>query len=68
MILYFVFLGSWQQPMTMNNVPNSSKYESKPSHVNFSTVAVLPVTEDVPLSAFTYELIHSLTSIGAYVF
>ncbi|XP_035706024.1 neuropathy target esterase sws-like isoform X1 [Folsomia candida] len=58
-------LGSWQQPMTMNNVPNSSKYESKPSHVNFSTVAVLPVTEDVPLSAFTYELIHSLTSIGS---
>lgn len=51
--------------MAISNVPASTnKYETKPSHVNFSTVAVLAVTEDVPLSAFTYELIHSLSSIG----
>ena len=32
--------------------------------MNFSTVAIVPVSEDVPLSAFTYELNHSLNVIG----
>jgi len=32
--------------------------------MNFSTVAVLAVTEDVPLSAFSFELLHSLSSHG----
>lgn len=54
-------LGSWQQ---IPGHPGPPKLESKPSHVNFSTVAVLGVTDDVPLSAFTYELIHSLSNIG----
>ncbi|ODN06433.1 Neuropathy target esterase sws, partial [Orchesella cincta] len=54
-------LGSWQQPL----VHGPPKIENKPSHVNFSTVAVLAVTDDVPLSAFTHELIHSLSHIGA---
>lgn len=52
-------LGSWQQPTL--GLP---KIENRPSHVNFSTVAVLAVTDDVPLSAFTHELIHSLSNIG----
>jgi lysophospholipid hydrolase len=59
-----VHTGSWQQPNSIINTPSNAKYEAKPSHVNFSTVAVLAVTEDVPLSAFSYELIHSLSSIG----
>lgn len=54
-------LGSWQQP----HAHGPPKMENKPSHVNFSTVAVLGVTDDVPLSAFTHELIHSLSNIGA---
>lgn len=33
---------------------------------NFSTIAIVPVTDDVPLTAFTYELYHSLSAIGKY--
>lgn len=32
--------------------------------MNITTVALLPVTEDVPLTAFGYELHHSLSAIG----
>uniref|UniRef100_A0A4W3GSD8 lysophospholipase n=1 Tax=Callorhinchus milii TaxID=7868 RepID=A0A4W3GSD8_CALMI len=31
---------------------------------NLSTVAILPVTEDVPITAFTLELRHALSAIG----
>ncbi|GAB0091305.1 neuropathy target esterase sws-like [Sergentomyia squamirostris] len=37
--------------------PNHTKHK-------YSTVAIVPVNEDVPLSAFTYELYHSLSAIG----
>uniref|UniRef100_A0A4W3GTT1 lysophospholipase n=1 Tax=Callorhinchus milii TaxID=7868 RepID=A0A4W3GTT1_CALMI len=49
-------LGSLQQvngPLTVVN-PAS----------NLSTVAILPVTEDVPITAFTLELRHALSAIG----
>uniref|UniRef100_A0A1B0D0J3 lysophospholipase n=1 Tax=Phlebotomus papatasi TaxID=29031 RepID=A0A1B0D0J3_PHLPP len=38
----------------------------EPNHIKhkYSTVAIVPVNEDVPLSAFTYELYHSLCAIG----
>uniref|UniRef100_A0A6B2ECE5 Neuropathy target esterase sws n=1 Tax=Phlebotomus kandelakii TaxID=1109342 RepID=A0A6B2ECE5_9DIPT len=38
----------------------------EPNHIKhkYSTVAIVPVNEDVPLSAFTYELYHSLSAIG----
>ncbi|XP_055684973.1 neuropathy target esterase sws isoform X1 [Lutzomyia longipalpis] len=38
----------------------------EPTHIKhkYSTVAIVPVNEDVPLSAFTYELYHSLCAIG----
>ncbi|CAG7837535.1 unnamed protein product [Allacma fusca] len=55
-------LGSWQQSSSIAS--SSAAIENQPSHVNFCTVAVVAVTEDVPLSAFTYELIHSLSAIG----
>lgn len=29
----------------------------------FSTIAILPVSDDIPLTAFTYELYHSLSAI-----
>ena len=38
--------------------------DARPAQVNFSTVAIVPVSDDVPLTAFTYELYHSLCAIG----
>uniref|UniRef100_T1IXP6 Neuropathy target esterase sws n=1 Tax=Strigamia maritima TaxID=126957 RepID=T1IXP6_STRMM len=49
-------LGSWQK--------SSLPLESRPSTSNFSTVAVVPVNDDVPLTPFTLELYHSANSIG----
>ncbi|GAB6023406.1 hypothetical protein CHUAL_008194 [Chamberlinius hualienensis] len=51
-------LGSWQKGGSL------SKVELRPSASNFSTVAILAVNDDVPLTAFTLELQHSLTAIG----
>lgn len=44
--------------------PAAATVDARPSQVNFSTVAIVPVSEDVPLTAFTYELYHSLCAIG----
>ncbi|XP_069366010.1 neuropathy target esterase sws isoform X11 [Maniola hyperantus] len=57
-------LGSWQKPTAGLG---AATLESRPSQHNFSTVAVVPVSDDVPLTAFTYELYHSLCAIGATV-
>ncbi|XP_026288620.1 neuropathy target esterase sws isoform X3 [Frankliniella occidentalis] len=51
-------LGSWQKPSIGRAV------DTRPAQVNFSTVAIVAVSDDVPLSAFTYELYHSLNAIG----
>lgn len=37
---------------------------SRPTGSNFSTIALLQVTDDVPISSFAYELRHALASIG----
>ncbi|XP_024215702.1 neuropathy target esterase sws isoform X3 [Halyomorpha halys] len=52
-------IGSWQNPTS-----GLGKVDNRSAHNNFSTVAIVPVSDDVPLSAFTYELYHSLTAIG----
>ncbi|XP_045760775.1 neuropathy target esterase sws isoform X3 [Maniola jurtina] len=57
-------LGSWQKPTAGLG---AATIESRPSQHNFSTVAVVPVSDDVPLTAFTYELYHSLCAIGPTV-
>ncbi|CAL4105283.1 unnamed protein product, partial [Meganyctiphanes norvegica] len=57
-------LGSWKSP---SRLPLGLNVEQRPSQSNFSTVAILPVSEDVPLSQFTLELYHSLTGIGPAV-
>lgn len=44
--------------------PNSTPLEANPVTHKFSTVALVPVNDDVPLTAFTYELYHSLGAIG----
>ncbi|XP_070655901.1 patatin-like phospholipase domain-containing protein 7 isoform X4 [Bos indicus] len=41
-----------------------SKWDSGNAASNLSTVAVMPVSEDVPLTAFTLELKHALSAIG----
>lgn len=51
-------LGSWQKPSIGPTV------DTRPPQNNFSTVAIVPVSDDVPLTAFTYELYHSLCAIG----
>lgn len=38
--------------------------EANPVTHKFSTVALVPISDDVPVSAFTYELYHSLCAIG----
>lgn len=53
-----MFLGSWQRPHSGLPV------DSRPTHGNFSTVAIVPVSDDVPLVPFTYELYHALRNIG----
>uniref|UniRef100_A0A2A4JLR8 lysophospholipase n=1 Tax=Heliothis virescens TaxID=7102 RepID=A0A2A4JLR8_HELVI len=58
-------LGSWQKPTA--GLGGAAAIEPRPSQHNFSTVAVVPVSDDVPLTAFTYELYHSLSAIGPTV-
>lgn len=39
-------------------------FEANPVTHKFSTVALVPISDDVPVSAFAYELYHSLCAIG----
>ncbi|CAK9810264.1 Neuropathy target esterase sws [Anthophora plagiata] len=61
-------LGTWQQAHTKNCSSDTQRaaatVDARPAQVNFSTVAIVPVSDDVPLTAFTYELYHSLCAIG----
>ncbi|XP_037653609.1 patatin-like phospholipase domain-containing protein 7 isoform X3 [Choloepus didactylus] len=61
-------LGSLQQGSTTGHVLGlqaaSSKWDSGNPASNLSTVAVLPVSEDVPLTAFALELKHALRAVG----
>ncbi|KAJ8395866.1 hypothetical protein AAFF_G00027490 [Aldrovandia affinis] len=42
----------------------SSKWDTGNPASNLATVTILPVSEDVPLTAFTLELQHALSAIG----
>ncbi|KAI1882486.1 hypothetical protein AGOR_G00251260 [Albula goreensis] len=42
----------------------SSKWDTGNPASNLATVSILPVSEDVPLTAFTLELQHALSAIG----
>ncbi|KAM7093557.1 patatin-like phospholipase domain-containing protein 7 [Molossus nigricans] len=61
-------LGSLQQgpaaghPFGLHST--GSKWDSGNPASNLSTVAVMPVSEDVPLTAFALELKHALSAIG----
>ncbi|XP_031338443.1 neuropathy target esterase sws-like isoform X1 [Photinus pyralis] len=60
-------LGSWKKPNLNLRTPSSPSYsalDTRPSQINFSTVAIMAVSEDVPLTSFTFELYHCLSAIG----
>ncbi|XP_077332852.1 patatin-like phospholipase domain-containing protein 7 isoform X1 [Lithobates pipiens] len=63
-------LGSLQQvngPLTGHSLglhTTGNKWDSGNPASNLSTVAILPVSEDVPLTAFTLELKHALSAVG----
>uniref|UniRef100_A0A8C2DDX0 lysophospholipase n=1 Tax=Cyprinus carpio TaxID=7962 RepID=A0A8C2DDX0_CYPCA len=59
-------LGNMQQVNVRNlgfHTP-SSKWDAGNPAANLSTVTILPVSEEVPLTAFTLELQHALSAIG----
>ncbi|XP_050163591.1 patatin-like phospholipase domain-containing protein 6 isoform X2 [Myiozetetes cayanensis] len=60
-------LGNLQQlraPFTSSGLGVTSSSEPINPTSNLSTVAVLPVCEEVPTAAFTLELQHALTDVG----
>ncbi|XP_066222663.1 patatin-like phospholipase domain-containing protein 7 isoform X1 [Saccopteryx leptura] len=61
-------LGSLQQGAAAGHQfglhSTGSKWDSGNPASNLSTVAVMPVSEDVPLTAFALELKHALSAIG----
>nr|XP_048679355.1 patatin-like phospholipase domain-containing protein 7 isoform X3 [Caretta caretta] len=58
-------LGSLQQgghPLGLHTT--GSKWDAGNAASNLSTVAIMPVSEEVPLTAFTLELKHAVSAIG----
>uniref|UniRef100_A0A803VBP6 lysophospholipase n=1 Tax=Ficedula albicollis TaxID=59894 RepID=A0A803VBP6_FICAL len=58
-------LGSLQQgghPLGLHG--SSSKWDAGNPASNLSTVAIMPVSEEVPLTAFTLELKHALSAVA----
>lgn len=49
---------------SMQSKPGTTPFEANPVTHKFSTVALVPLSDDVPLSAFAYEIYHSLCAIG----
>ena len=57
------WIGTWQTSTSLRaNGPNSQRSVQS----NFSTVAILPVSDDVPLTQFGHELYQSLSWIGKH--
>lgn len=49
---------------SMQSKPGATPLEANTVTHKFSTVALVPISDDVPLSAFAYETYHSLCAIG----
>ncbi|KXJ74816.1 hypothetical protein RP20_CCG012875 [Aedes albopictus] len=59
-------LGSMQaRPITGSSLTAVPFDTTQQIQHRYSTVAIVPISEDVPLTAFTYELYHSLCAIGS---
>uniref|UniRef100_A0A8C0C2I1 lysophospholipase n=1 Tax=Buteo japonicus TaxID=224669 RepID=A0A8C0C2I1_9AVES len=59
MVLSFLGTG---HPLGLHS--SSSKWDAGNPASNLSTVAIMPVSEEVPLTAFTLELKHALSAVG----
>uniref|UniRef100_A0A8C2WBD3 lysophospholipase n=1 Tax=Cyclopterus lumpus TaxID=8103 RepID=A0A8C2WBD3_CYCLU len=57
-------LGNMQQARSLALHTPTSKWDAGNPASNLSTVSILPVSEEVPLTAFTLELHHALSGIG----
>ncbi|CAH1099649.1 unnamed protein product [Psylliodes chrysocephalus] len=57
-------LGTWKTP-TLSTPSAAPAVDARPSSLNFSTVAVVAASDDVPLTAVTYEIYHCLSAIGS---
>lgn len=51
-------------PGTQHATLGRTQLDSTYSTLKYTTVAIVAVNEDVPLTAFTYELYHSLSAVG----
>ncbi|TRY81939.1 hypothetical protein DNTS_013393 [Danionella cerebrum] len=66
-------LGNMQQvngPLSVRSLgfhTPSSKWDAVNPAANLSTVTILPVSDEVPLTAFTLELQHALSAIGLFL-
>lgn len=49
---------------SMQSKPGATPLEANPVTHKFSTVALVPISDDVPLSAFAFEIYHTLCAIG----
>ncbi|KAH8331975.1 hypothetical protein KR067_006384 [Drosophila pandora] len=56
------FLGTMQT--RSSSAAPGGPVEANPVTHKYSTVALVPITDEVPLTPFTYELYHSLCAIG----
>lgn len=52
----------------MQSKSGTAPLEANPVTHKFSTVALVPLSDDVPLSAFAYEIYHSLCAIGKLLY
>lgn len=59
LITYFFLAG---HPLGLHTT--GSKWDAGNAANNLSTVAIMPVSEEVPLTAFTLELKHAVSAIG----
>lgn len=62
-LFFFFFFSLWTgHPLGLHS--SSSKWDAGNPASNLSTVAIMPVSEEVPLTAFTLELKHALSAVG----
>lgn len=54
----------WSSGRSLALHTSGSQWDAGNQASNLSTVAVLPVSEEVPLTTFTLELQHALLAIG----
>lgn len=59
-----MLLRLWSSARSLALHTSGSQWDAGNQASNLSTVAVLPVSEDVPLTTFTLELQHALLAIG----